>query len=344
MRVAIDTTPLSSGHSNRGIGVYTKELIRALQTYEKGHEYVVINGITKQTALVDVVHYPFFDPFFLTLPLSKPHPTVVTVHDLIPLVFPEHFPIGLRGNIKWQIQKQSLKGAKHIITDSIASKYDIHRILGRSEENIHSIHLAPSSLYDRIPTKEVIVAVRKKYNLPEDFLLYVGDVNWNKNVPGLIKATASISTPLVLVGRAFLDTSLAETREINGLISSLGREKFIIRPGFVTDSDLVCLYEMATCLIQPSLYEGFGLPVLEAFMSGCPVVVADNSSLSEIAGPGIRVDAQSCESMSKGIQTVLEFSKEKRAQLIECGHAWVKQFSWKKVAHETVAVYEKALG
>ena len=344
MRIAIDLSPLSSGHSNRGIGVYTKELIGALQTYEKCHEYIISDGKTKPSSLIDVVHYPFFDPFFLTLPLSKLHPTVVTVHDLIPLVFPKHFPAGFRGNIKWQIQKQSLKGVKHIITDSIASKDDIHRICGRSKESIHPIYLAPSSLYDRIPTKEAILIVQKKYNLPESFLLYVGDVNWNKNIPGLIKATASFSIPLILVGKAFLDASLAETREINRIISNLGREKFIIRPGFVSDSDLVCLYELATCLIQPSFYEGFGLPVLEAFVSGCPVVVADNSSLSEIAGPGIRVDAKSCESITYGIQSVLELSTEKRAQLIEKGHAWVKQFSWKKVAHETASVYEKALG
>jgi len=343
MKVAIDISPLNSGHNDRGIGVYTNELIGALQTYEKDHEYIVIDKKTRIPATVDVVHYPFFDPFFLTLPLVKFHPTVVTVHDLIPLVFPEHFQVGLRGNIKWQIQKQSLKDVSQIITDSTTSKKDIHRILGRPEQTIHPIFLAPSSMYDHVPTKTAIDAVRKKYGLQKQFLLYVGDVNWNKNIPNLIRASVSFSMPLLMVGKAFLDTTLSETKEINNIISTLNREKYVIRPGFVSSEDLLCLFELATCLIQPSYYEGFGLPVLEAFVSGCPVVVADNSSLSEIAGPGIRVNAGLSESITKGIQTVLGLSKEKRAVLIEKGRVWVKQFSWKKVAQETVGVYERSV-
>jgi glycosyltransferase involved in cell wall biosynthesis len=343
MRIAIDISKLNTNHAARGIGIYVKQLIDALQTYETAHEYVVIGSKAKIPSSTDVVHYPFFDPFFLTLPLTKPFPTVVTVHDLIPLVFPEHFPSGLRGAMKWQVQKLSLQGASQIITDSIASKKDIQRIVGCAENSIHPIYLAPPLTPRAVTAKGTFEAVRRKYGLTESFLLYVGDINWNKNIPGLIKASAAFSLPLVLVGKAFLDLSLEETREIDRLVSTLGREKFVIRPGFVPDEDLVFLYESATCLVQPSHYEGFGLPVLEAFTSGCPVVVADNSSLSEIAGPGIRVNSNSVESITKGIQTVLALSKEKRSQLVEKGHEWVRQFSWKKVAHETVGVYERSI-
>jgi len=344
MHVAISSLPITNTHSDRGTGIYTKELIAAFKNYEPQHSYTLFTQAKDIPVDADIVHYPYFDPFFLTLPWKKTHPTLVTVHDLIPLVFPDKFPKGVRGAVKWQMQKALLKSVDGIITDSKNSKGDIERLVGFDPSKIYPIYLAPSSLYDRVPAKEAIVAVRKKYGLTGAFLLYVGDVNWNKNIPGLIKATASIAVPLVLVGKAFLDSSLPETKEINNIILNLGRQDFIIRPGFVPDGDLVCLYETATCLVAPSYYEGFGLPVLEAFASGCPVVVSDNSSLSEIAGPAIRVDAKSIESITNGIQTVVEFSKEKRAQLIDRGHAWVKQFSWKNVACQTVAVYEKVLG
>src|SRR5258706_5833567 len=102
MNIAIDITPLETGHSGRGVGIYTKNLIESLQKYEKKHTYILFTpkqGVPKNT---DIVHYPYFDPFFLTLPLIKTKPSVVTVHDLIPLVFPEKFPPGIRGYMKWQ--------------------------------------------------------------------------------------------------------------------------------------------------------------------------------------------------------------------------------------------------
>ena len=124
MKIAIDITPLESAHRARGVGVYTKNLIDALETYGKQHTYLYFTGHQLVPPDADVVHYPYFDPFFLTLPLVKPKPTVVTVHDLIPLVFPYKFPAGIRGNIKWQVQKLSLHGAKRIIADSNSSKND----------------------------------------------------------------------------------------------------------------------------------------------------------------------------------------------------------------------------
>lgn len=324
MEIAIDITSIENAHARRGTGVYTKNLIEALKKYEKKHSYSFFTRGQKVPKNADIVHYPYFDPFFLTLPLSKPAPTVVTVHDLIPLVFPDKFPAGIRGYFKWKIQKLSLHGARRIITDSKNSKKDIVRIANINADTIDAVYLAPTTS----PTSF------RDHQYPEHFILYVGDVNWNKNVPGLIRAIGHRT--LVLVGKAFLDNSLPETQEINMLIASLGLEKQIIRPGFV--EDLAPLYGSADCLVVPSFYEGFGLPVLEAMACGCPVVTADNSSLSEIAGPAVRVSTNP-DSISTGIERTIK----ERQKLVTEGFDWVKRFTWKKVAADTVKVYEKAL-
>lgn len=323
MNIAIDTTPLETGHVKRGVGIYTKNLIDALKRYETVHTYSFFTRGQKVPVQADVVHYPYFDPFFLTLPVIKTKPTVVTVHDLTPLVFPDKFPSGIRGNIKWQVQKLSLRGARRIITDSKNSKKDIARITGFNPKDIDVVYLAPDIKEKKGKTRE----------LPEHFILYVGDVNWNKNVPGLIQAIGHHT--LVMVGQAFLNNNLPETQEINTLISSLGLEKQIMRVGFV--KDIASLYGQAECLVMPSYYEGFGLPVLEAMASGCPVVAADNSSLSEIAGPAVRV-LTTPSSIAQGIETAIK----QRQKLVSAGLAWARRFTWKKVARETVNSYEKA--
>ncbi|MCX6794066.1 MAG: glycosyltransferase family 1 protein [Candidatus Gottesmanbacteria bacterium] len=335
MHIAIDITPLESAHSGRGIGIYTKNLISALQKYGSHHSYSFFTRKQKVPDKADIVHYPYFDPFFLTLPLVKTKPAVVTVHDLIPLVFPDKFPVGLRGNIKWQIQKQSLRGAKRIIADSQCSKNDVSKITGIDKSLIDVIYLAPD------PT--CMSTARKRISTP--YFLYVGDVNWNKNIPGLLRAFEDVPhSELVLVGGAFTDTTLAETIVINSLISVLGIEHRIKRVGRVTSKKLTELYSGATALIQPSFYEGFGLPVLEAFACGSPVVASMSSSLREIAGPAIRVQPDNIESIADGMKYVLSLSSDARKNLIGEGDKWVTQFTWQKVARETVLAYEKALG
>ena len=343
MQVAIDISPLNSGHKGRGIGIYTKELIEALKTYEPQHTYTLVTGKNDVTHDVDIVHYPFFDPFFLTLPLQKKKPTVVTVHDLIPLIFPDKFPAGIRGAIKWQIQKTSLMGAKRIITDSDASKRDIVKITGFNEQHIDRVYLAPSSQYTPIQDAKRLSEVVIKYALPKQFILYVGDVNWNKNIPRLLQAVKKIHGTLVLVGKAFMNDALKETQDINDAIKELGIEKQIIKTGYIADEELICLYALAQCLVEPSLYEGFGLPILEAFACGCPVVAADNSSLSEIMGPAIKISAESFDEIAGGIEKIVGMSVNDRRLLQQKQFSWVKQFTWKKTAHETVIVYERSM-
>ena len=330
MHIAIDTTPLETGHARRGVGTYTKNLVDALKQYEPAHSYSFFTRGQKVPAGADLVHVPYFDPFFLTLPLVKITPTIVTVHDLIPLVFPDKFPSGIKGSLKWQIQKLSLAGARRIITDSECSKRDIAKITGFDRKKIDAVYLAPDP--------EFAVGNAKPSEKP--YFLYVGDVNWNKNVPGLLSAFAAFGkNELVLVGKAFTDSSLPETKEINRIIHDLGIEKSVRRTGFVSTRELVGLYAGATALVIPSFYEGFGLPVLEAMCAGCPVVAADTSSLTEIAGPAIRVGTES-KSIAQGMRKALTLNRETQQKLQS---EWVKRFSWKLTARNTVQSYEKVL-
>ncbi len=310
MNIAIDTTPLTSAHKNRGVGSYTKNLIEALQKYENKHSYTLFTRGQKIPDTVDIVHYPYFDPFFLTLPLNKPKPTVVTVHDLTPIIFPDKFPPGLRGSIKWQIQKTSLKGAGRIITDSKNSKKDIARIIDFDEGKIDVVYLAPGPMFSP--------GTHKHVGAP--YILYVGDINWNKNIPELRRAFALVHDrrprmQLILVGEAFGNR--------------------------LTEKELIELYRGARLLVLPSHYEGFGFPVLEAMAAGCPVVAADTSSVSEIAGPAIRVKPDA-DSIASGMEKCLSLSQRARTDLIDKGFAWVQKFTWQRVAHETVASYERS--
>jgi glycosyltransferase involved in cell wall biosynthesis len=346
MKIAIDITPLKSAHRARGVGVYTKNLITALETYGKQHTYLHFTGNHHVPGDADIVHYPYFDPFFLTLPFVKPKPIVVTVHDLIPLVFPDKFPAGIRGNIKWKIQRLSLRGAKRIIADSNSSKNDITRIVGVKNESIDTIYLAPDPAYQPVTDPVTLNGVRRKYSLPKQYILYVGDVNWNKNVIGLLRAFVALrkrnefsQIKLVLVGRAFYEDKLPETQQINQCIREHDLEHMVIRPGNVPLDELACFYSLASVYVQPSYYEGFGLPVLEAMACGCPVVCTNTSSLKEIAGPALQVSPKP-EDLLTGIMKMV--TMERKVQ-IQRQFVWVKQFTWKRVARETIAAYERAL-
>lgn len=344
MRVAIDITPLRTGHKDRGVGAYTRLLIEALQKYEWNHSYYFFTRGQKVPKEIELIHYPYFDPFFITLPFLFEKPALVTVHDLIPLVFPDHFPSGLRGWSKWQYQRARVRAARRIIVDSQATKRDIERIVGIPASRVDVIHLAPSPQYTTITDNSLLSGVREKYRLPELFILYVGDVNWNKNVLGMIRAFQQIkkSAKLVLVGKAFFEES-GEAREIERYIKSENLDDNILRIGNVPAEDLVAIYNLTSVYIQPSFYEGFGLPVLEAMACGVPVVTSRAASLSEIAGPAITVDPESSEDIARGIKEALAFTPANRNSLIAAQNAWVKNFTWVRVAHETVRSYEKAL-
>lgn len=354
MKVAINVIPLHSAHKTRGIGYYTDCLIANLKKDNsiQIQEFLKINEVKN----VDLVHYPWFDLFFHTLPIRKPFPTIVTIHDVIPLVFPEHYPIGLRGKINFFLQKISLQNCNFFITDSKISKKDLIKYLKIKDEKIAIIPLAADRSF-RVLSDTELIRIKRKYNLPEKFLLYVGDANWVKNLSFLIdrfkeiiQASGSDNVKLILVGGVFLKNvehidhpELQSLKALNRKILEYKLEDKILRPGQLEDEELVAFYNLATIYVQPSLYEGFGLSVLQAFSCGTPVVSSNKGSLPEVGGNAAVYFDPTNIGQFKSI--ILEILKDKSLQnkLSKLGEEQAAKFSWDKVSNETKIVYEKVL-
>lgn len=345
MKVAIDISPLQTGHKVRGAGFYLENLKRALIKYYPQNEYKFFTRGENLPEDVDLVHFPYFEPFFLALPIYKKYLTVVTVHDLTPIVFKKHFPRGLKGEIKWQMQRYALKKANAIITDSNCSKKDIVKYVGVPADRVSVIYLAAGEEFKVLDGSAWISDIREKYNLPEKFVLYVGDVTWNKNLPRLVEAVKSINVPLVMVGKALLSEDFDRNNPWNNdlvKVQDMINDQ-VIRLGFIPTEDLVAIYNLATVFVMPSLYEGFGLPILEAMSCGCPVVTTKQGSLEEVAGDAaLYVDAYSKESMAKGIKEVFE-NPILQKKLLQEGLKRVNEFSWKKTASDTLDVYRQVI-
>ncbi|OGY22368.1 MAG: hypothetical protein A3A65_04400 [Candidatus Chisholmbacteria bacterium RIFCSPLOWO2_01_FULL_49_14] len=350
MKVIIDISPLKSKHKTRGIGIYTRMLVETLVKIGGKNQYILT---TKADDIkdADLIHYPYFDLFFRTLPLKKRLKSIVTIHDVIPLALPELFPVGIRGSINFFFQRLALKSVRAIITDSHNSKRDIIRFLKIDPKRIHVIHLAASKDF-RKSTPDAMDQARKKYKLPNSYLLYVGDVNPNKNIPRLIEAFSIVlkkfpNQHLLLVGRAFANKKLSEIRAIRRTIKNQGlRKKVLLRSAVPLDpsDDLAAIYSAADAYIQPSIYEGFGLPILEAFACETPVVTSQAASLPEVTGDAaIKINPHKPKSIADGVRKVLTLKSEEKRNLVAMGKAQAKLFSWTATAKKTMNVYGTVL-
>lgn len=342
MKVAVDSGPLTSGDSVRGIGVYTRELLKALKMQG-------VDVSKEDLSKFDVVHFTRFNPFFISVPFTKPENTkfVLTIYDLIPLIYPKHYPSGVKGLIKLALNKYLIKkNVDAIITISETSKKDICRFFGVDPKKVFVTYLAPREIFRKL---EIItlrdrnseLEIAKCYSLPKRFALYVGDINYNKNIPVLIESCKIAKIPLVIAGKQAtqieeMDLNHPEHTHLKNLNWSN-----VIRLGFVTDEDLVKIYNLASVYVQPSFYEGFGLSILEANAAGVPVVSSKTQALVEIAeGSALFADPKDAKDFAGKIQTAVE-NLSVRKQLVESGLEKVKEFSWGKTASETLTLYEQ---
>lgn len=346
-KVAIDVSPLNDGNSQRGVGYYTKNLVAALEKEIKtnpDYRHYEIQLVTDNSKLVtdfDLIHYPYFDPFKLSLP--KPtKPYIVTCHDLIPRAFKKHFPVGIKGEIIWLIQKYRLEKSNYIICPSHNAKYQILDHINYPNDQIFVTYEAATPKFKKILDSKSLSNVKLKYHLPEKFVLYVGDINWNKNIPTLVKACLNLKYPLVIAGSAATKKVPQHpwTQDIHWLQSQNSPLLHLL--GFIPDEDLPLIYNLATIYCQPSFSEGFGLPLIEAMQCGTPVCYSEDSCLPEIMN-------FNGEFFDPNSQKSLEISLGKlwnddilRKNYSKLGLSRAKHFSWKMTAIQTLNVYHYA--
>jgi glycosyltransferase involved in cell wall biosynthesis len=352
-KIAIDVSPLSDGNQVRGVGYYTKNLVSALQTEIKCnpdyHNYqtkLITHNSQHQTGF-NLIHYPYFDPFKLTLPVT-PTPFIVTVHDLIPREYKKYFPVGFRGEIKWLIQKLRLKKAKYIIVPSLYVKNAVSKIINYPLEQIFVTPEAADPSFQPIFGPQRLKSIQKKYNLPDKFALYVGDLNWNKNLPSLVIACLNLNYPLVIVGSAAVSKVVDHpwNRDIIWLQTIALKHqssKTLILTGFVPDTDLPFIFNLATVYCQPSFSEGFGLPLLQAMQSGTATLFADCSSLPEISLlSGLSFNPFLPEDLQNKL-THLWKNPSLRQKYIKKAIIRSQDFSWNNTALLTLNIYRQAL-
>jgi glycosyltransferase involved in cell wall biosynthesis len=275
------------------------------------------------------------------LPLSCPVPAIITVHDLGYLHYPEaHRPFD-RWYLDWTTRRHT-HIARHIIADSQATKDDLISFYGAEPEQISVVYLGRDELLARINDRQVIEATKSKYNIKGDYLLYLGTLQPRKNLLRLVEAfhqaVASLQNTeltLVIAGqKGWLYADIFERVQQLGLA---GRVSF---PGFVAEADKAVLLSGALAYVFPSLYEGFGLPVLEAMACGAPVLTSNCSSLPEVAGQAaLLVDPHNTTQIAEGLVRLIT-QADLRHQLVERGYHQIKQFSWSKAAAQVLEVME----
>ena len=289
---------------------------------------------------VDLAHVPYWGS-----PLRSPVPLVVTVHDLTTLHVPE-YRRSLGARLYNALVTASARGANHIITDSFSSKLDIIDHLHIAEEDVTAVYLAASPEYTPTENSLVDMAVLRKYDLPDFYVLYLGGYEIHKNVMNLLHAYTYVAKalgtdyPLVLAGRK--PTQVTETfPDYTGYIERVGLAPHVRWIGFVDEEDKPVLYRNAETFVFPSRYEGFGLPPLEAMACGTAVVASDSGSLIEVVGEaGFAIDPDAPRDMAGAIIATI-MQENLAAELRQKGLTQAAKFSWEKAATETALVYDE---
>ncbi len=373
MRIGIDAR--FYGPLGKGLGRYTERLIHHLQALRPAEEFVIflrkenweafqptVPTFTKvladfpwytvaeqrgmprvvANAKVDLMHYPHFNvPFF------TPRPFVVTIHDLILTHFPTRRATTL-GPLKYAVKQlgyqltlsRAVSRAAKIITVSEFTKQDIRSYFGYDPKKIVVTYEA----VDPFPETMVDVpAVLQKYDIRQPYLLYVGNAYPHKNLEKLIALlhelpAAQKTLQLVIIGKA----DYFQNR-IRQLVHDAGIGNRVRFPGYVPDTELGVLYQQAHAFIFPSLYEGFGLPPLEAMAYGTPVLSSDAACMKEILGKAaLYFNPNATRGMLAALQQ-LESTPELRSQLIAAGKQQVAQYRWQNLAESTLRVYRDTL-
>lgn len=372
MKIVIEVSPQIEG--KRGIGIYTENLIKHLAKIDTENEYVILTWFFRDyTDKVNLLQVPpamnfslkairFPDSVLTKLEWSLNIPVVdflikdlkpdiyhspgpklpklrsvrkiITVHDIIFEIYPEWC------NTRYiKAHRKAIKTADRIIADSENTKNDLIKFYNVPEDKITVIYLGvDTEIFRVIKNKEEPFKTKQKYYLPDKFILSVGPFEPRRNTSGLLKAYKKIKEKLsefkmVLIGN--------KTTELDKEIKNLDLTDDVIFTGYVPQMDLVCIYNLAGVFVHPSLYEGFGLQVLEAMACGCSVVTSNYSSLPEVAGDvGLLVNPHSPEEIADAIYRIVSDKKLKEF-LSNKGLKRAENFRWEDTARQTLEIYKK---
>jgi glycosyltransferase involved in cell wall biosynthesis len=376
MRIGIDATALPPRPV--GAGNYIIELIRGLERLDQAEEFVVF-AQPHGRELIGVAPRPGFEwamvpkrspqrrlvweqaafPRMLartrldllhslhyTRPIRLPCASVVTFHDMTFFLYPHLHTLPKRLFFPQAIRLSARK-ADALIADSESTRQDAIRLLHVSPAKIFTVPLGVSQAYHPILQPERLEQVRRRYSLPEHFILYVGLVEPRKNLPMLLRAYQRLlehhrqqgsgdAPPLVVVGRFGW-----RVEGIFELVDTLAIKEKVQFSGYIPAEDLPIVYNLADVFVYPSLYEGFGLPPLEAMACGTPVITTAVSSMPEHVGDaGILIPPQDERALFQALLALLQ-DPDLRRQLSEKGPERAAQYSWNRTAQETLNVYRR---
>ncbi|NJN55659.1 MAG: glycosyltransferase family 4 protein [Anaerolineae bacterium] len=376
MKIGIDVTAAIT--QGGGIGRYTRELVQALTAVDAQNDYHFFAAKTPTASPVPdpipqahnvQLHVAPFDerwlyrlwyrlrlplavqrftgpldlfhsPDFVLPPVHGRIPTLLTVHDLSFVHYPETFPARLVAYLN-RVVPWSIRRATHILADSQATKDDLTAVWQVAPQKITVLYSGVHERFHPVADQQKQTAVRHQYNLGSaPYILAVGTVQPRKNYQLLIRAFQPIAQAqphnLVITGGKgwLMEEMMAEV----GRQGLDGRVQFA---GFVADEDLPTLYSAADLFVFPSLYEGFGLPLLEAMGCGVPVITSNTSSLPEVAGQAaVLLSPHDQEAWTAAMARLLADSLE-RTQLVAAGFRQVRHFSWEQSAHQLRQLYEQ---
>ncbi len=371
MRIAFDGTTLTPGRT--GVGYYTEHLLQHLarEVEHTGDEIVVLSNkpieterplpphvrvhdghrfpvrigwmqLRAQRALdavrPDVAHFTNG-----MIPVGSPVSTIVTVHDMSLRLYPHCHPVR-RLLLNRPLMHVAISQAEAIVTVSHSARRDLLRFHGVAPERVSVVHEAASPAFHPIADRATLERARAKYDLPPRFALYVGTIEPRKNLMRLVEAFAEaraqgIPHHLVCVGPYGWSS-----RDLAGRIERLGITDAVHFTGYVDFNDLPAIYNLGEFFVFPSLYEGFGLPVVEAMASGVPVLTSNTSSLGEVAGDAAEtVDPASTDALAGAIYRMAT-DPERRIDLVRRGLERSRSFSWAQTAKDMLAVYHRAAG
>jgi glycosyltransferase involved in cell wall biosynthesis len=373
VRVAIDYTPAI--RQGAGIGRYTRGLVDALTDLDRENQYVLFcagempsreawppNFLIRRSVIPSrwltagwhKIGLPipaelltgYCDLFHSTdfvLPPLKRARGIVTIHDLSFIRLPGCSDPGLRGYLDKSVPK-AVRAAHRVLADSWNTRNDLIDLLQVHPDKVSVVPGAVDTIFSPVDDLARLGQARARYQLPDRFIISVGTLEPRKNYPRLISAYARLRRQtglphkLVIVGRPgwLYDDIYKSVRA-----ESVGEQVRFL--GFVPDSDLAALYTMADLMVFPSLYEGFGIPPLEAMACGTPVVSSNNSSLPEsVGGAALTVSAEDTEAIADAMAQVLEDDRC-RARMIELGRQQAAKFTWHAAARSLLAAYSQTL-